>query len=144
MAKHLLSRRLLLTATALAALPAWLYAATPSPPGTASYIVSPHNGAKVRSPVTIVFGLRGMGVTHAGDDFKNAGHHHLLIDVSEPLNPDEAIPADKNHLHFGAGQTEVTIELAKGPHTLQLVLGDANHQPFSPPVQSPKIRITVI
>ena len=49
------------------------------------------------------FGLRNMGVTHAGDDFANSGHHHLLLDVNEPLDPNDAIPQDKNHLHFGAG-----------------------------------------
>jgi hypothetical protein len=89
------------------------------------------------------FGLRNMGVTHAGDATANTGHHHLFIDVSEPLNPTEPIPADKNHLHFGAGQTEARIELPPGEHTLQLVLGDAQHVPFDPPVVSKKIKITV-
>jgi hypothetical protein len=84
-----------------------------------------------------------MGVTHAGDDFDNAGHHHLLIDVNAPLDANEPIPQDKNHLHFGAGQTEARIELPPGKHTLQLVLGDAKHYPFKPPVVSKKITITV-
>ena len=66
------------------------------------------------------FGLRNMGVTH-GDDFDNSGHHHLLVDVSSPLEPNEPIPQDKNHLHFGAGQIETRIELPPGKHTLQLV-----------------------
>ena len=138
------SRRLLLASTALLALPRRLLAATPSPPGAMAYFITPRNGAKVKSPVTIRFGLKGMGVTHAGDDFKNAGHHHLLIDVTEKLDPESAIPMDKNHMHFGAGQTETILNLPKGVHTLQLVLGDANHVPFSPSVQSRKIRITVI
>ena len=89
------------------------------------------------------FGLRNMGVTHAGDDFPNAGHHHLLIDVNEPLDPNDAIPQDKNHLHFGAGQTEARIELPPGKHTLQLVLGDAQHFPFKPPVVSKKITVNI-
>jgi hypothetical protein len=84
-----------------------------------------------------------MGVTHAGDDFQNSGHHHLLIDVNEPLDANEPIPQDKNHLHFGAGQTEARLELPPGKHTLQLVLGDAKHYPFSPPLVSEKITITV-
>lgn len=144
MTNLVLSRRLLLASTALIAVPSQLFAATASPEGAKVYFIAPHNGARVKSPVTVVFGLKGMGVTHAGDEFKNAGHHHLLIDVTEPLDPDDSIPADKNHVHFGAGQTEASIELAKGPHTLQLVLGDANHQPFNPSVQSAKIHITVI
>jgi hypothetical protein len=89
------------------------------------------------------FGLRNMGVTHAGDTFANAGHHHLLINVTEPLNPKEPIPQDKSHLHFGAGQTEARIELPPGRYTLQLVLGDAKHYPFDPPVVSRKINVTI-
>ena len=84
-----------------------------------------------------------MGVTHAGDNFPNSGHHHLLIDVNEPLNPDEPIAQDKSHLHFGAGQTEARIELPPGKHTLQLVLGDAGHYPFKPPVVSEKITLRI-
>jgi hypothetical protein len=139
-----LTRRALLASTALLAVPARVFAATPSAPGAVVYFISPRNGAKVKSPFRVQFGLKGMGVTHAGDEFKNSGHHHLLIDVTEPLDPEDSIPSDKNHVHFGAGQTETTLDLPKGPHTLQLVLGDANHVPFSPSVQSAKIRITVI
>ena len=83
------------------------------------------------------------GVTHAGDTYPNSGHHHLLVDVNEPLNPNEPIPQDKSHLHFGAGQTEARIELPPGKHTLQLVLGDAEHYPHNPPVVSQKITVMI-
>jgi uncharacterized protein DUF4399 len=107
------------------------------------YFVWPQNGATIKGAFWARFGLRNMGVTHAGDSYPNAGHHHLLIDVDEPLNPKEPIPSDKSHLHFGAGQTEARIELPPGKHTLQLVLGDAAHYPFNPPVVSEKITIRV-
>ncbi|MGY3488485.1 hypothetical protein ACVW1C_006368 [Bradyrhizobium sp. USDA 4011] len=107
------------------------------------YFIWPHDGAKVRSPFWCRFGLRNMGITHAGDEYPNSGHHHLLIDVDEPLNPNEPIPSDKSHQHFGAGQTETQLDLAPGKHTLQLVLGDAKHYPFNPPVVSEKITIRV-
>jgi hypothetical protein len=84
-----------------------------------------------------------MGVTHASDTSPNSGHHHLLIDVNEPLNANEPIPQDKNHLHFGAGQTEARVQLPPGQHTLQLVLGDAQHYPFNPPVVSKKITVII-
>jgi Domain of unknown function (DUF4399) len=84
-----------------------------------------------------------MGVTHAGDSFPNSGHHHLLIDVSESIDPNEPIPQDKSHLHFGAGQTEARIELPPGNHTLQLVLGDSGHYPFNPSLVSYKITIHI-
>ena len=107
------------------------------------YFIFPQNGAVIKGGFWCRFGLRNMGVTHAGDFFPNSGHHHLLIDVKEPLNPNEPIPQDKSHLHFGSGQTEAYIELPPGKHTLQLVLGDGGHHPFNPPVVSEKITITV-
>ncbi|MBR0697647.1 DUF4399 domain-containing protein [Bradyrhizobium lablabi] len=115
----------------------------PAPPDAKLYFIWPRDGVTVRGTFWCRFGLRNMGVTHAGDDYANSGHHHLLVDVNEPLNTNEPIPSDKSHLHFGAGQTETRMELPPGKHTLQLVLGDAKHYPFSPPVVSEKITIRV-
>jgi len=143
--KNGMTRRLLLTAAAaLSGLPAQALAGpTAAPKDAYLYIIWPNDGDRIKGAFWCRFGLRNMGVTHAGDKFANAGHHHLFIDVDEPLDPNETIPQDKKHLHFGAGQTEARIELAPGPHTLQLVLGDADHVPFNPPVVSKKIKITV-
>lgn len=115
---------------------------TPAPEGAVVYIVSPQDGATVSSPVTVVFGLKGMGVAPAGVEKDKTGHHHLIIDADLPPL-DEPVPSDDNHRHFGGGQTEVTVELAPGPHSLQLLLGDQNHVPHDPPVQSEKITVTV-
>jgi hypothetical protein len=116
---------------------------TPSPAGAKLYIVSPLNGAKVKSPVTVVFGLAGMGVAPAGVKFDNAGHHHLLIDADLPKDLGLPLPATENVVHFGKGQTEASVTLKPGTHTLQLLLGDYMHIPFNPVVASPKITITV-
>jgi hypothetical protein len=118
-------------------------ARTASPAGAKVYIVSPANGAKVKSPVTVVFGLAGMGVAPAGVKFDNSGHHHLLVDADLPKDLSLPLPSSDNIRHFGKGQTETTIELKPGKHTLQLVLGDASHIPFDPVVASQKITITV-
>lgn len=107
------------------------------------YFVSPVDGATVTSPVTVVFGLRGMGVAPAGVDRQDTGHHHLLVDVARLPDLKLPVPADANHLHFGGGQTETTIELTPGIHTLQLLLGDKSHIPHPEPVISEKITITV-
>ena len=115
---------------------------TMAPEGAKATIVSPADGATVSSPVTVVFGLEGMGVAPAGVEKEKTGHHHLIIDADLPPM-DEGIPADDNHIHFGGGQTQTTIELAPGTHTLQLLLGDLNHVPHDPPVTSDKITITV-
>jgi hypothetical protein len=116
---------------------------TPSPPGAAVHFIGLQDGAVVPQTVTLHFGLVNMGVAPAGIDRPNTGHHHLLIDTAPPPM-DEPIPNDFNHLHFGAGQTEATITLPPGKHTLQLLLGDANHVPHDPPVMSKPITVTVI
>ena len=117
---------------------------TPAPAGAAVYFVAPANGAQVKSPVTVRFGLRGMGVAPAGVTNANTGHHHLLVDVAT-LPPDNLpLPANDNVRHFGGGQTEVELTLTPGTHTLQLALGDALHIPHDPPLRSEKITITVV
>lgn len=140
------SRRTMLQAAALLAAPVSreALAAAPSPADARLYIIWPVEGQRIRSPFTVRFGLRNMGVTQAGNAAPNAGHHHLLIDVNEPLDREAPIPADHKHVHFGRGQTETELDLPPGVHTLQLVLGDAEHRPFEPPVVSRKIRIVVV
>ena len=116
---------------------------TPSPKGAKVYIISPRDGATVKSPVRVRFGLIGMGVAPAGVDIPDTGHHHLIIDLDELPSLDLPLPATDNVKHFGKGQTEAKIELSPGEHTLQLVLGDKIHLPHSPAVISKKITITV-
>jgi hypothetical protein len=115
---------------------------TPSAPGAELYIIAPADNATVTGPVTVRFGLKGMGVAPAGIQLADTGHHHLLVDADLPPL-DQPIPADANHVHFGKGQTETTLTLAPGKHTLQLVLGDHLHIPHQPAVVSKKITITV-
>jgi len=106
------------------------------------YIISPVDGERLSSPVTIKFGLRGMEIAPAGTEKAQTGHHHLILDA--PLPPfDEPVPADHNYRHFGKGQTEVTIELGLGNHTLQLLLADHNHIPHEPVVHSGRVIINV-
>ena len=106
------------------------------------YFINLKDGDRVENPIFIQFGLSGKGVAPAGFDNENTGHHHLLIDV-EAIDFSKPIPSSKNHLHFGGGQTETSIELTSGEHELQLVLGDLYHVPHSPPITSKRIKITV-
>ncbi|MDX2299924.1 MAG: DUF4399 domain-containing protein [Xanthomonadaceae bacterium] len=115
---------------------------TPSPAGAEVYIIAPADGAVVGSEVTVRFGLKGMGIAPAGTAAANSGHHHLLIDAPMPAL-DQPIPADAQHVHFGKGQTETTVTLTPGKHTLQLLLGDQNHIPHEPPVVSQVVTVTV-
>jgi hypothetical protein len=117
---------------------------SPSPAGAEVYIIAPKDGAKVHAPVLVQFGLKGMGIAPAGVKFDNTGHHHLLIDTDPPADLSAPLPATDKIVHFGKGQTETTLNLAPGKHTLQLLLADQSHIPHNPPVLSRKISITVL
>ncbi|MGF6964471.1 hypothetical protein OKW43_001476 [Paraburkholderia sp. WC7.3g] len=117
---------------------------TQSPPGAEEYIIWPSDGAVIHGgKLWVRMGLRNMGVCPKGVALPNTGHHHLLIDTDLPAL-DQEIPSDRQHLHFGAGETDARIELPPGKHTLQLILGDHHHVPHVPPVYSKKITITVL
>ena len=106
------------------------------------YFINLNEGDKLESPFLVQFGLSGIGVAPAGTDRANTGHHHLLINVNS-VDLYMPIPSSKNHLHFGGDQTETTLDLLPGEYTLQLLLGDMNHIPHSPPIISKKISVTV-
>jgi hypothetical protein len=132
-----------LVASAALALPVpALAGTTPAPAGAYAYIGYPNDGQIVAAnkPFKVWFGLRYMGVAPKGVKYPNTGHHHLLIDTDLPPM-DQEIPSDRNHLHFGAGETETTIQLPPGKHTLQLLMGDDMHMPHNPPVYSKKITV---
>ena len=118
-----------------------------SPPGEARvFIIEPSDDAVVTSPVLVKMGIDGFGITPAGTKGKRrhtAGHHHVLIDLEQLPDMDEPIPPDAIHVHLDGGETEVLLELSPGEHSLQLLLGDEEHEPHAPPLISKKIRITV-
>lgn len=118
-------------------------ARTAAPPDAYIYIGWPNDGQTVRAGrIKVWFGARNIGVAPAGVTTAKTGHHHLLINV--PVPPlDQPIPNDRNHLHFGTGQTETVLDLAPGTYTLQLLMGDAEHVPHDPPVMSKRITIHV-
>jgi hypothetical protein len=133
--------------TAAAAAPAPAPAAAmprkASPQGAMVYIISPEDGEEVQSPITVVFGIKGAGIAPAGIDLPNTGHHHLIVD-SELASMATPIPADAQHIHFGGGQTETTVELSAGEHVLRLALGDYLHIPHDPPLLSDPVTVQVV
>lgn len=117
---------------------------TPSTPGAKVFFVNLKDGDTVTSPFKVEFGISGMTLAKAGTHDPGTGHHHLLVDTT--IKADDlgyAIPADAQHIHFGQAQTETTLTLPPGKHTLQLMLADGNHIPFDPPVMSSVITVTV-
>ena len=121
------------------------FAQTAAPDDAKVFFISPSDGATVSSPVTVQFGLEGMGIAPAGVEREATGHHHLLIDLEQESMPamDFPLPANDHVVHFGKGQTQTELKLEPGTHTLQLLLGDHMHVPHEPPVMSEKITITV-
>ena len=120
-----------------------LQAATPAPDGASVYFISPKNGEVVTSPVTVKFGLKGMGVAPAGTKKDFTGHHHLLIDTDSLPAMNMPLPATEKIKHFGGGQTETGLTLSPGEHSLQLLLGNFAHVPHDKPLLSEKIAIIV-
>lgn len=127
-----------LTGVAHAAEPYW-------PADAKVYFIEPKDGADVTGKVKVVMGLSGLGVAPAGVEKAKTGHHHVLIDADVPKGDDamNAMPMDDTHKHFGGGQTETTLTLPPGKHTLQLVVGDQNHVPHDPALASETITVTV-
>ena len=114
---------------------------TPAPEGAKVTIISPSDGDTVEKEFSVIFGLEGMGVAPAGIDVEGTGHHHLLVDQSEL--PAQGKPMGNPPLHFGKGQTQTTLMLEPGTHTLQLIVGDKFHVPHNPPIVSDVVTITV-
>jgi hypothetical protein len=142
-------KRLLFTLALVASAGSALAADAPTLPvtkataGAQVYIISPQDGATVPQTFTVRFGLKGMGIAPAGVAHENTGHHHLLIDVKDLPAAGQPIPKDEQHVHFGGGQTEATVTLKPGTHTLQLELGDLNHIPFDPALVSKVVTVHV-
>jgi hypothetical protein len=139
-----MNRALLAFGASVLAAAAFAQDRPPAPAGAEVYIIAPANGATVTSPVTVKFGLKGMGVAPAGVKVDNTGHHHLLIDTDvSDLKLDAPLPATDKVVHFGKGQTETSVTLTPGKHTLELLFADYQHVPFDPTLHSQKITITV-
>ena len=108
------------------------------------YFISPADGYVSKSQnVKLVFGIDNFNILPAGINGCNSGHHHLIVDADLPILT-RPIPSTENYIHFGKGQTETTINLKPGRHTLQLLVGDYAHIPHKNPLVSKKINIEIV
>lgn len=143
MMKKLLLSALLISSLSIAAHADGVVSA--SPEGAAVYFIAPATDAVVAQQFTVKFGLSGMGVAPAGVDKEMTGHHHILIDTPlDSVDLSQSLPATDFIKHFGGGQTETTLNLAPGKHTLQLLLGNYAHVPHNNPVVSQQITVVVV
>jgi len=113
-----------------------------APKNAVVYFIAPNPNTVLSNPVKVKFGVTDMEIVPSGQNTPLTGHHHIIVDADLP-NMNFPIPADENYIHFGDGSSETTLNLNKGDHTLQLIIGDYLHIPHNPPVYSDKITITV-
>lgn len=105
------------------------------------YFISPADGATVGTEVQIKMGVEGMKVNPAGELVEGTGHHHLIID-GQPIPKGTPVPANTTHIHYGKGQTETTLTLSPGKHTITMQFADGYHQSYGPEM-SKTITVTV-
>jgi Domain of unknown function (DUF4399) len=111
--------------------------------GQQVFFVGIADGAVVRSPVNVKFGVSGLTVKPALEDIenKNAGHHHLLVNL-DSLPEGQAIPFTDQHIHFGKGQTEADVILPPGRYKLTMQFANGAHVSYGKRL-SQTITITV-
>jgi hypothetical protein len=100
------------------------------PAGAKVYFKNLKDGDKVTSPLKVEFGVDGIALDTAGAVKAASGHHHLLIDAGDSIAAGQVVPKDSTHLHFGKAQSEVTIPLTPGKHTLALQYADGIHRSY--------------
>ena len=82
---------------------------TPSNPDARVYITNLSDGDTVSGPVTVRFGLVGMGIAPAGVEWDNTGHHHLIVDRA----PYGAEAGDNGLKRHGLSEDRIKFELFK-------------------------------
>ena len=104
--------------------------------------VEPRNHAIVNPSFTVKMAASGVTVEPAGDVHHGAGHMHILINT-EFIPAGQPIPSSPQHLHFGGGQLQTTLQLEPGTHTLRLQLADGHHIALEGDQYRDEITVTV-
>ncbi|MCM3879833.1 MAG: DUF4399 domain-containing protein [Vicinamibacterales bacterium] len=99
------------------------------------FFMEPKNGATVKSPVHLVFGIEGYQIqpvpqgTVAPEAVRaGIGHHHLGIDQDCLPAGTTIVKGTPSWVHFGTGNNTIDTQLEPGPHKLTLQLGDDLHR----------------
>ena len=103
----------------------------PAGAGPRVFFVEPKDGATVKSPVHLMFGIENFQIAPvpAGTVESvrpNVGHHHVGVDT-DCLPPGTEIPRASPWVHFGKGDNMMDMQLPPGPHKLTLEIGDDKH-----------------
>lgn len=96
------------------------------------FFVEPQDGAKVKSPVHLKFGIEDYQVAAVPQGTVDTarpgmGHYHVAVD-SDCLSVGATIEKAAPWVHFGTGNSEIDMQLPPGMHKLTLQLGDDLHR----------------
>jgi len=89
------------------------------------YFITPEDGARVSSPVTVEFGAENVVIEPAGAAREGAGHFTIIIDAP-CIGPGEPIPDDDLHIQVTDGASSGSLTIFSGEHRLCLQLTDGN------------------
>ena len=104
--------------------------AAPSQPRV--LFLEPQEGATVKSPVHLKFGIENYQVAAVPPGTVETaragmGHYHVAVD-SECLAAGTTIEKAAPWVHFGDGKADIDMQLPPGRHKLTLQLGDDLHR----------------
>jgi hypothetical protein len=96
------------------------------------FFIEPKNGASVKSPVHLKFGIENYKIAAVPDgDVKTArpgvGHFHVGIGTGCLGANQTIVKGTPSWVHFGKGDSEIDMQLTPGKHKLTLQLGDDLH-----------------
>ena len=96
------------------------------------FFVEPKNGATVKSPVKLKFGIENYKIAAVPDgDVKTArpgvGHYHVGVGTGCLPSGKTIVKGTPSWIHLGKGDSEMDMQLTPGRHRLSLQLGDDLH-----------------
>ena len=100
--------------------------------GPRVFFVQPQDGATVKSPVALEFGVQDFAIAAVPqgtvtETRPSLGHYHVAVDA-DCLPWGTEIPKAQPWVHFGDGKNVIDMQLAPGPHRLTLQVGDDLHR----------------
>ena len=97
------------------------------------FFVAPTDGVELPADlgVSFEFGTENFEISPVPEEVESSragiGHYHLGVDA-ECLPVGEVIPKADPWVHFGDGSSTIDMQLAPGPHTFSVQMGDDEHR----------------
>jgi|SRR5262249_5429019 len=131
----------------LLALPFAMMACSSSSGAPRVFFIEPKDGATVKSPVHLKFGLENttLSAVPPGDlTTARPGmvHHHVGVDQDCLPTGATIVKGTPAWVHFGTGNSEIDMQLPPGRHKLTLQPGDDLHKTIDNMCQTITVNVT--